>query len=88
MALTLTVQVTPACGGDNHLNLTGTLSTGQSRTLRGLTKAALREKPTDEELDSFILVLCMFYIRQLAGTSATQIKAAIEAKTLNLTVTG
>lgn len=87
MALTLAFTVGSACSGDGHFSATCTLSTGQKRTLH-LVKSDLRRVPTDDELDAFLRVLLVLYTRQLAGTTAAQIKTAIEAKTLNLTVTG
>lgn len=87
MALTLTVAISAACTGGNHFAATATLSSGQSRTL-DLVKGEVRTAPTDADLDAFLSVLIRLYCRQLVGTTAAQIKTALEAKVLNLTVVG
>ena len=87
MALTLNLTFGSACSGGGHFSATGTLSSGQSRTL-ALTKGELHVAPTSDEIEAFLSVLLKLYVRQLAGTTAAQIKTALEAKTLNLTVAG
>ena len=87
MALTLTFTFTSPCAGGNHFNATGTLSSGQKRTL-ALQKSDLVVAPTLDEVDAFLSVLLKLYSRQLSGQTATAMATAITAKTLDLTVTG
>jgi len=87
MALSLTLSIGAPCAGDGHFSVTADLTPGGQVTMP-VHKAALLEAPTIAEVEAFVRVLLRLYVRQMAGTSAAQIKAALEAKTLDLTVTG
>lgn len=87
MALALTLSVGVPCAGDGHFSVTAMLTPGGSRTLR-VTKDALRDAVSPDDMEAFVRALLRLYVRQIGGTSAAQIKAALEAKVLDLTVIG
>lgn len=85
MALSLTITFGAPCAGGNHFIATVTLTPGGARSFE-FTRADLAEAVTPEERDTFARLLLRAYGAQLAGQTLLQMKTAIEAKTLNLTV--
>lgn len=86
MALTLKFTVGAPCTGGNHFAITATPTPGTARTFQ-YTRAEMLEAITSDELETFARVLARLYRTQLAGNATpVQIKTAIEAKTLDLTV--
>ena len=87
MALEAQFTISAACSGGNHFTATLNLTPGGAVTVGAIHRADILAPVTQEEREIFARVLLHVYARQLAGTStAAQIKAAIEAKVLDLTV--
>jgi len=88
VALTLTFTLGIPCAGDNHFGVRATIvETGQKIDVP-LVKSEIKQALTADEAQTFVALLMRLFVRQLSGSTAAQIKAAIEAKTLDLTVTG
>jgi len=87
MALTLAFSIGAPCEGGNHVRVTVTPSAGAPVVL-DVAKDDLKAAVSEEDKEAFARVLLRLMARQLTGSTAAQIKAAIEAKTVNLTVTG
>jgi len=88
VALPLNLTIGTPCSGGNHFPLTGTLAgtIAQARTY-AFTKQEMAAPITDEEIETYIRVTAKLERNQLpANATPAQIKTAIEAKTLNLTV--
>lgn len=85
MALSLTLVFGTPCGANQHVSVTGTLSSGQSRTIP-ITVGDVGVGATAEQLEGFAYVLLKLYRAQMPGATLAQLKTSIEAKTLNLTV--
>ena len=88
MALTLTFKLSAPCAGNNHFGVRAiVVETGQKIDVP-LVKSEVKQALTLDEAQTFVTLLMRLFARQLAGSTAAQITAAIEAKTLDLTVTG
>jgi hypothetical protein len=87
MALTLTFAVGAPCAGDGHFTVTVDPTPGAPVVVTR-DKATYRRALDDEERGQFAEYLVRLLVQQLAGSSAAAIKTAIEAKTVDLTVTG
>ena len=85
MALTLTLTIGPPCSGGGHFTLTGDLTPGGQQTF-AFSKQEMAAPVTEDERATFIRVLVRLYHEQISGLTPAQIKAAIEGKTLDLTV--
>lgn len=88
MALSLVITIGTPCSGGNHFPITGTLA-GAFSAVRTIpfTRQDIGVPVTDDDIEVFMRVLIRLYRNQLAGNATpAQIKAAIEAKTLDLTV--
>lgn len=85
MALSLALAFGTPCGANQHVTVTGTLSSGQSRVIQ-IRVADVSIPATLEQLESFAYVLLKLYRAQMPGATLAQLKTSIEAKTLNLTV--
>ena len=88
MALTLTFTLGIPCAGDNHFGVRATIvETGQKIDVL-LAKPDLKAPLTKDDIQTFVVLLMRLFVSQMSGSTAAQIKAAIEAKALDLTVTG
>ena len=85
MALTLTFTLGAPCAGDNHFGVRATIvETGQKIDVP-LVKSEIKQALTADEAQTFVALLMRLFVHQVSGTAA-QIKTAIEAKMLDLTV--
>lgn len=87
MALTINFSVGAPCAGDGHFTVTVDPTPGAPVVL-ALDKATYRRALDAEERVQFAEYLVRLLVQQLAGTSAAAIKTAIEAKVVDLSVTG
>lgn len=87
MALTLAFAIGSPCAGDGHFTVTVNPTPGASVVL-ALDKATYRRALDPDEKRRFAEYLVRLLVQQLAGSTAGQIKAAIEAKVVDLTVVG
>ena len=88
MALTLTFQIGAPCAGDNHFGVRAIVTqTGQKIDVL-LATPDLKAPLTKDDIQTFVVLLMRLFVSQMSGSTAAQIKAAIEAKALDLTVTG
>ena len=88
MALTLTFTLGAPCAGDNHFGVRATIvETGQKIDVP-LVKSDIKQALTADEAQTFVALLMRLFVRQLSGSTAAQIKTAIEMKSLDLTVGG
>lgn len=89
MALSLNFTFGTPCSGGSHVpvtaDLTGAITRSRTTTV---TREELLSVPTLEESDTAIAVLVRLLIAQLSTKTNANIKTVIEAKTINLTVTG
>lgn len=82
MAVTLTLQLQP-CAGTHHLHVHAVVA---GRTLEfDVTRDDL-EGTTDEDWITSAKGILAVYLRQRGTRTLAELKTAIEAKTLNLTV--
>jgi hypothetical protein len=87
MPLTIAFSVGAPCAGDGHFTVTVDPTPGAPVVVTR-DKATYRRALDDEERERFAEYLIRLLVQQLAGSTAAAIKAAIEAKTVDLTVTG
>ena len=87
MALTAQFSFGAPCAGDNHIPVTLVVTPGADVSFT-VTKAEINVPLTSEDKETFARLLLRAYRAQLSGSTAAQIKTAVEAKTLDLTVTG
>lgn len=87
MALTLAFAIGSPCAGDGHFTVTVNPTPGASVVLTR-DKATYRRALTVEERVQFAEYLVRLLVQQLAGNTAAAIKTAIEAKVVDLSVTG
>ena len=85
MALTLRLSIGTPCSGGNHFAVTGIPTPGVARAF-DFTRQELRSPVLPDEMETFARVLIRLYANQLNGQTPAQMKTAIEAKTLDLTV--
>lgn len=85
MALNLTYSFGTLCSGGNHLTVTATLTPGGSMAFP-TEIGEIKRASTAEEKRTAALVILRLLVEQIANQTNAQIKAAIEAKTVNLTV--
>lgn len=89
MALSLNFTFGAPCSGGNHVPVTAALTGAITRSRAiTVTREELLAVPTTEEADTAIAVIIRLLIAPLATKTNANIKTAIEAKTINLTVTG
>ena len=87
-ATTITYSFGPLCAGGNHIEVTATLTDDGvvSKIKFPLTIADLKDAPTKEENINAALIVLRLMVKQMSGNTLLQIKNAIEAKTVDLTV--
>ncbi len=89
MALALNFTFGAPCSGGNHVPVTATLTGDVSRTRTvTLTRDVLTGAPTDDEIQATIECLLRLPIVQLTTKTNVNIRNRVEAKTIDLTVTG
>lgn len=89
MALTLNFTFGAPCSGGNHVPVTATLTGAVSRTRTvTLTRDVITSPPTDDEVQATIECLLRLLVRQLTNKANSNIKTAVEAKVIYLTVVG
>lgn len=91
MAVTLSFTFGPICAGGNHSSVAATLNfNGTIKTMTWpIQKPDLLVQLSAGEYQDCAEVLLRIMVRQLLGTdTAAQIAAAIQAKTIDLTVSG
>ena len=88
MALTITFAVGPACSGGNHFDITATAAPSGRQRVVHVTKPDLRTPLSLQEQDQLIELLLRAMVPQMSGQTPANIKAALEAKTVNLTLSG
>ena len=87
MAVLLNFTFGSLCGGGNHVPVTAAL-TGDivyNKTFR-VRRDELLVQPTSDDTQATVEVLLRLLIRQLAVKTNANIKAKVEATTINLTV--
>lgn len=89
MALSLNFTFGTPCAGSNHVPVTVVLTgaINRSRTIQ-TDRATLTAAPTPDDVQTAMEVLLRLLITQLANKSNANIKTVVEAKTVDLTVTG
>lgn len=89
MAYTVGFTVGTPCAGDSHIPVTATRveNTAQTITIT-VTKAQATAALTAQERIDFMTLLVRFLLSQGSGATGAQLKTAIEAKVVNLTLPG
>lgn len=87
MALTVQFSIGTPCAGDGHIPVTLLVTPGADVSFIA-SKADLKVPLTADEKEIFARLLLRAYVAQMSGTTAAAIKTAVEAKNLNLDITG
>ena len=87
MALTLSFQVSAACAGGNHFGVRTTIMQTAQRIDVPLTRQDFKA-PTADEYAEYVRVLMNIFAQQMPSATTAQMKTAVEAKLLDLTVIG
>ena len=87
MALTITFAIGAPCAGGEHFPVTVDPTPGAAIPLTRDRKTWRQALDADER-ERFAEYLVRLLVGQLAGQSAAQIKAVLEATTIDLSVTG
>lgn len=88
MALTITFAVGPACSGGNHFDITATAAPSGVQAVVHVTKPDLRTPLSPAEHVLIVNLMLRAMVAQMSGQTPANIKAALEAKTVNLTLNG
>lgn len=88
MPLTVTFAVGPPCSGGNHFDITATAQPSGATVVVHVTKPDLRVALSAPERELLVNLSLRAMVNQMTGQTPAQIKAALEAKTLDLTLTG
>lgn len=88
MALTGQFSIGAPCAGDNHFPVTLVVTPGADVGPFSMSKQEAKTAPSLDEREVFARLLLRFSVAQMAGSTAAQIKTAVEATLFNFTVTG
>lgn len=89
MAFTVGFTVGAPCAGDNHFPVTATRVEVPAQTLTiTITKSQATAALSAQERIDFLTLLVRFLLSQGGSATGAQLKAAIEAKVVNLTLPG
>lgn len=88
MALTITFVVGPACAGGNHFDITATAAPSGATQVVHVTKPDLRTPLSVLEREQMVHLMLRAMVAQMVASTPAAIKASLEAKTVNLTLTG
>ena len=84
MALTVTFSVGTPCAAGNHVPIT--VTAGAKVKTFHTSREEVRMAPEDGDVDRMLMTLLQLLVRQLANQSAANIKAKLEAITIDLSL--